>query len=337
MKSSALSFFAFAAIALSVAAQAQEATKKSEIRLPMTLAADQRTELHTRVAGYVAKVHVDIGDRVVAGQPLVTLDAPELEAEVRRRQQMVSQAQANHGVAMGSVATATARLRQAHSARDEQDALKQLRISERDRMATLVSGGAVQREMLDEANYNLLAVEAAIAKIDADVEAARADVDAAANEVEFAKSGIEVAKAELAYAVAQDQLREIKAPFSGLVTERSVDPGRLVSRGNMLGDPLLVIEKVDVLRGVLTIPASEAVLVTVGDRVTISNFGDPSDATAPGGGKLSVSRLSQSLDMKTRTMRVEVDLNNPYDEKSGRYKFLSGQYGSATVKIGSKQ
>ena len=157
----------------------QNEPEKTEIRLPMTLAADQRTELHARVEGYVATVLVDIGDKVTKGQLLVTLDAPELEADVRRRQQMVLQAQANLGVAKGAVKTAEAKLLQADSAREEQAALRQLRISERDRYAKLVRAGAVQQEKFDEAQYAVTAVEAAVAKIDADVIAAKADVTAA--------------------------------------------------------------------------------------------------------------------------------------------------------------
>ena len=310
----------------------QESQIKSNIRLPITLEGDQRTELRARIEGYVAKVHVDIGDRVTEGQLLVSLDAPELQADVRRREQMVKQAEANLGVAEGAVQTAKARLRQAASARDEQAALKKLRVSELDRYQKLVRGGAVQKEKLDEAQFAVMAVDAAVSKIDADVEAAEADIEAAKNEVNFARSGIEVAKAELAHAKAQDELREIKSPFNGLVTDRSVDSGELVSPGTLSGDPLLVVEKVDVLRGVMTIPAEESRWVATGDRVTITGFGKQL-AMGPSGDPPKVSRLSQSLDMKTRTMRVEIDLQNPYDEETGRYSFLSGQYGSATIQV----
>ncbi len=303
----------------------------------MTLMADQKTELHARIEGYVREVHVDIGDRVEMGQTLVTLDAPELEAEVRRREQMVRQAEANLSVAKGAVLVAQAKLRQAGAARDEQAALKQLRTSERDRYALLVQGGAVQKEKLDEAQYALLAVEAAVTKIEADVSAAEAAVAAAKNEVEFASSGIEVAKAQLAHAVAQDQLRQIRAPFAGLITSRSVDPGRLVSQNAGTGSPLLVIEKVDTLRGVVTVPAAEASQVNLGDAVTLSQFANADKAAAPDGGALRVSRIGQSLSLKTRTMRVEVDIQNKYDESTKRYPLLSGQYGSATIKTNTSR
>ena len=309
---------------------AQEPEIKT-VRLPVTLEGDLKTELRARIEGYVAIVHGDIGDRVTKGKVLVTLDAPELEAMVQRRQKMLSQAEASLSVSKGMLEIAKAKLSQSQSARQEQQALLNLKVSIRDRYNVLVDGGAVQREMLDEAIFAVSAVTAAIGKADADIAAAQADVGAAINEVEFAESGIQVAKAELSHAVAQEQFRQIKAPFDGIITERSVDPGQLVSPGNINGKPLLVIEHVDVLRGVLTVPAEDAAMVRQGDLVKLIGFPGADKMTAPGGGPLKVSRVSQTLDMKTRTMRVEIDLQNVFDEKIGRYRFLSGQYGAASV------
>ena len=302
------------------------------IRLAISLESDQRTELHARVDGYVAEIHADIGDRVSKGQLLVSLDAPELEANVRRRQQMLMQTQASLGVASGNVVVAQARLSQAESSRQEQAAMKQLRISERDRYAMLVQGGAVQREKLEEAQYGVMAVEASVAQIEADVLAAQADVSAARNEVAFAESGIEVAKAELAFAATQDKLRQIIAPFDGIITDRDVDSGQLVNAGTAMGSALLVIEHVDVLRGVVSLPADKTGRVKAGDVVTLSGFSDIGELHSPAGGPLVISRLSQSLDTKTRTMRVEIDIKNPFNKDSGRYPLLSGQYGSAEIK-----
>ena len=315
---------------LAVVVSAQESETKT-VQLPVTLEGDLRTELRARIDGYVATVHADIGERVKKDQVLISLDAPELEATVLRRERMLRQAEANFSVSQGMIEIAKAKLSQAQSARHEQEALLNLKVSIRDRYNVLVDGGAVQREMLDEAVFGVSAVTAALAKADADIAAAQADVGSAVNEAEYAKSGIEVAKAELAHASAQDQFRQIKAPFEGILTERFVDPGQLVSPGNVNGKPLLVIEHVDVMRGVLTVPADDASSVRLGDAVKLLGFPMADKMTAPGGGPLKVSRISQTLDMKTRTMRVEIDLQNVFDEKTGRYQFLSGQYGSASV------
>ena len=236
-----------------------------KVRLPIILEGDLKTELRARIEGYVATVHGDIGERVTKGKVLVTLDAPELEATVLRRQRMLQQAQAKLSVSEGMIEIAKAKLSQAQAAKQEQQALLSLKISVRDRYEALVNGGAVQKEMLDEAVFAVSAVTAAIAKVDADIAAAQADVGAAVNEAEYSQSGIEVAKAELGHATAQDQFRQINAPFDGIITERSVDPGQLVSPGNVNEKPLLVIEHVDVMRGVLTVPATDAAMVQIGD------------------------------------------------------------------------
>src|SRR5579871_5973620 len=42
----------------------------------------QEVELHAKVAGYIRKISVDIGDRVKTGQVLAVLEVPELNAQV---------------------------------------------------------------------------------------------------------------------------------------------------------------------------------------------------------------------------------------------------------------
>jgi len=43
----------------------------------------QEIEVHAKVAGYIRKINVDIGDRVKTGRVLAVLEVPELVAELR--------------------------------------------------------------------------------------------------------------------------------------------------------------------------------------------------------------------------------------------------------------
>lgn len=52
------------------------------IRLPGEFLPFQRVSVYARVASFVQQVHVDRGTSVKRGQPLVTLTAPELAAQV---------------------------------------------------------------------------------------------------------------------------------------------------------------------------------------------------------------------------------------------------------------
>ena len=42
----------------------------------------QEIEVHSKVAGYVKEIYVDVGDRVRAGQLLAVLEIPELQDEL---------------------------------------------------------------------------------------------------------------------------------------------------------------------------------------------------------------------------------------------------------------
>ena len=55
---------------------------RSSVEAPALLKAAQQSSLYTPVAGRLAQVLVQPGDRVLAGQPLFTLDAPDLRHEL---------------------------------------------------------------------------------------------------------------------------------------------------------------------------------------------------------------------------------------------------------------
>jgi membrane fusion protein, multidrug efflux system len=95
---------------------------------------------------------------------------------------------------------------------------------------------------------------------------------------------------------------QLHAPFDGVITERSVHPGSLV--GPATG-PLLRIEQVARLR--LTVPVPEAYVATIvnGTRVEFRVTAFP-DRAFQG----VVARPAHSLDMKTRSMLVELDVTN---------------------------
>src|ERR1700757_4841237 len=80
--------------------------KRAPIEDAVTLSgafhAYQQVDLHAKVAGYIRKIYVDVGDHVKAGQTLAVLEVPELSAEVagaqaglRRAKDAVTRAQSN--------------------------------------------------------------------------------------------------------------------------------------------------------------------------------------------------------------------------------------------------
>ena len=64
-----------------------------EMSLPGTVRALEQTKIYSRVTGYVRKWLVDIGDKVKAGQLLVEIDIPELDAQLAQARAQLAQAQ----------------------------------------------------------------------------------------------------------------------------------------------------------------------------------------------------------------------------------------------------
>jgi RND family efflux transporter MFP subunit len=136
------------------------------------------------------------------------------------------------------------------------------------------------------------------------VEAAHAAVRSAESAARAARAAVQARKQSEAY------LR-VTAPFSGVITERFVHPGALVGPGNAATGALLELEQVSRLRLVVSVPESDVAAVRRGARVEFRVPAFPG-RTFIG----TVARIDRSLDPKTRTMPVELDVSNPRNELS---------------------
>jgi RND family efflux transporter MFP subunit len=98
----------------------------------------------------------------------------------------------------------------------------------------------------------------------------------------------------------------VTAPFDGTITERNVHPGALVGPQTGTGtQPMLRIELVQHLR--LTVPVPEALAGAIAEGAT-AEF---SVKAFPGVKFTGVTkRISHSVDTRTRSMAVELDVDN---------------------------
>ncbi len=116
----------------------------------------------------------------------------------------------------------------------------------------------------------------------------------------------EASRAAQSAADAQKDLEKylrITAPFEGVVTERLVHPGALVGTG--ANPPLLVLQQVSRLRLVVAVPESYTAAIPRGATVVFHVPANP-DRLYSG----AIARISRALDPKTRTMPVELDVQN---------------------------
>ena len=103
-----------------------------------------------------------------------------------------------------------------------------------------------------------------------------------------------------------EQYLAITAPFEGTVVERGVHPGALVGpQGASAAAPLLRIEQVHKLRLTVSVPESLVGGIAEGATATFTVRAFP-------GVKFTgvTKRLAGSIDTKTRSMPVELDVDN---------------------------
>ncbi len=136
-----------------------------------------------------------------------------------------------------------------------------------------------------------------------ELEVAQKTADAARARVQALREAAGAAKAALQSFQDMEAYLQVKAPFDGVVTERNVHPGALVGPS---GTPMLRIEQVARLRLVVAVPETRAGSITRGVKVSFSVPAFPGE-TFTG----MVARVAHSVDQKTRTMPVELDVANP--------------------------
>jgi multidrug efflux pump subunit AcrA (membrane-fusion protein) len=156
----------------------------------------------------------------------------------------------------------------------------------------------------------------------------RQDVDIAYSKFEEAKANVDQLRAMASYT-------RIVAPFDGVITERLVDPGALIHAGGqqsatapMQGParpggtaaPVVSVARLDKLRIYVYVPQAEVQFVHVGMPATVKVQGFD-NAHFSG----AVTRYAHSLDLATRTMLTEVDLENL------KHRLFAGMYANVTL------
>jgi RND family efflux transporter MFP subunit len=138
---------------------------------------------------------------------------------------------------------------------------------------------------------------------------AQAKVKAAQSKVTLDQSNVD----RLTY---MTQFKKVSAPYDGVITERRIDVGDLVTAGSTSNTtPLFGIAQFDQIRVFANVPQSAAADTAVGTPAKVTTT-DSSPQVFEG----KVTRTSESIDPKARTLKVEVDLPNP------RLSLVPGMY-----------
>jgi HlyD family secretion protein len=317
---------------------------------PSFIESYERTSIFPKLTGYIKEWKVDIGDRVKKGQTLATLFVPELEEDYETKiatvgldEQRIELALKMVKVAEAEVKSAEASMAEAKAILDKYNAMVERWDSEVKRLQNEVNRGVVDPQVLLESTNQLRsstaareAAKATIAKTEADLLSDQATLAKAIVAVQVARAELAVAKSEAKRIKAWVGYITLPAPFDGVITVRNAntldfvlpamgDPTAMDRSPNISPSgaaPIYVVDRTDVVRVFVDIPEQDANYVHIGTKASVLAKGYRDEPIAG-----TVTRTSWALNVKSRTLRAEIDLPNPNSQ------LLPGMYAYAKVII----
>jgi RND family efflux transporter MFP subunit len=257
---------------------AKQGEPTSELLLPGNIEPLYSANLYARVDGYLDRRSVDIGAKVKAGQVLAVISSPEVDQQLLQARATLAQSEAS--------------LQQVRAALEQAKANAELTRLTKERDLPLGEQHAISQQIVDSA------VQAHSARV-ADVSAAEANITAA-------EANVAANRANVSRLQQMQSFERIVAPFDGVITQRNIERGDLVSTGSSpTSKPLFSIAQSDTLRIQIDVPQSEAVNIKDGQKAAIDvkeRLGRAYTGT--------VVRNAGALNNAARTMLTEVQMDN---------------------------
>jgi len=138
-------------------------------------------------------------------------------------------------------------------------------------------------------------------------DAKKAGYDSAVAQLNEAKAQVGLAQGDVDRYTALTQFKKVTAPYTGIITERRIDIGNLVTAGSTTNTTSLYrMVQDDPIRIFTDVPQSAAGYMKPGFSANISAGNIPNRVF-----KGKIVRTATAINKQTRTLRVEVDIPNP--------------------------
>ena len=285
------------------------------LRAPATIFPREQANVTPRLTGVIRALKVRKGDTVQAGAVLATLENRDLTSQRDEAQAMVADAQANldktrQGTlptdierARGQVATTRAIFNQAQT------------IYER-RKALFDQGAIPNRDLL------LSDTERSTAKTNFDVATKSLQLleqQSQGQDIRIAESRVEQAKSRLTTVTAQLQYAELRAPFTGVITEQFQYVGDL----GQPSSPIFTLVDLAVVSARTQVPEADTAHLKLGQDC---HFSSGEQAAEPIHGRVGV--ISRAVDTQRRTVEVWCEITRP------PASLRAGAFGSVVFETG---
>lgn len=285
---------------------ATEASITMEVEYASILKPVQEVTVSSKIAGRVAEVNVNAGDKVEKGQVLFTLDSGDLQAQLQQQQANLEASEANLARTQGSSYDQQI-LQAEQSVQNKQiafeDAKKKYALNKQ-----LYDNGVISKLALDDFQKQYESAEIDLKAAQDNLKLLKEksgpdSVSVAAAQVKQAASGVNYASEQLKNTV-------ITAPISGTVSVRNVDEGEILSGSA----PALTIIDTDRMIAEISVPDKMVDKVEEGQIITLK-LNAMENKIAEG----VVDYISPNAESKSKAYTVKILLNTTDELKSGMF------------------
>ncbi|GED34577.1 efflux RND transporter periplasmic adaptor subunit [Brevibacillus centrosporus] len=225
------------------------------------ITAAEEIQVVSKVSGKAAAVNANEGSVVKQGDVLVTLEASEYQQQIVQAQAAIAGAQAK--LRDTKAGARNEQLQQLASTVEQAKASLKVAESTYNRMKALFDSGALSAAELEKTTLDLEKARTTLDQMQAQYDLAKAGptsdtVAALQAEVSRLNSSLELAKTNYDNTI-------VRAPITGIVAKRNVDPGEMAAAGS----PLLVLVKMDEVKVEASVPQEQINNVKVGSTVDV--------------------------------------------------------------------
>jgi len=208
------------------------------------LTPDQTVNVYSQQTGHATQVTVSVGDKVKAGQLLVKIDSRELNAQLAEAEASMRSVEDQASQAQVGISTAKANLDLAQKSFD--------------RISALYKTQAVPKNQMDDVQNKLELAQSAYQNAQKQYQL-------------LSGSGLAQAKARIELIQVQISNTTIASPIDGVVTNKNVNPGELVTTGA----PVMTVADTSTLKLQGTVSQDAVPLMSMGQKVQVRVDGLP--------------------------------------------------------------
>ncbi|WP_238900437.1 efflux RND transporter periplasmic adaptor subunit [Clostridium sp. YIM B02500] len=266
-----------------------------------TLEAYQQGIVTSKIAAKVVAVSVENGQYVNAGDTIATLDDQDIQNNIKTAQAQVEVSEQQVNSTQQQLNSSQVTLQKLQILMD--DAQRNY-----DRQKTLFDGGAISKTDLESAEKALNTSKADYSSGLASIESAKASIESSKASLEAQKVNLQKAQNDLANTV-------IKAPISGVISDKTLNVGQMASQGAALAK----VNDISSVYATIQVPQEKITGVKIGQVATITVDGN--DKTYDG----TIEAMDSAADATTRVFNCKVKIDN------GDKSLLPGIFGKVQL------